>query len=179
MEHYRFLEKLFDFSRVENQVSFLISMLIGALTTFCNDFLGISVIFFLLLVIIMLTDYKTGLAASKHEEKVNAEKEGREVRQVFSSKKALGWAFKLGSDIVFLAVSLSLRKHIISEGLEFIDYPMKLIHFTLLIFILKWETHSVDENFERLGYSFKILKLVTWSLSQVQSRTKGAIKDEN
>jgi Ca2+/Na+ antiporter len=179
MEHYFFVAKLFDFSKQETKISLLVSFIfsvattiISALTKFSNDFLGISVVLFFLLFLIMITDYKTGLAASKHEEKIKAEKEQRPIKDVFSSKKALGWVFKLGSYLVFLAVSLSLRKHIINEGLDFLDIPMKLIHFTLLIFILKWETHSVDENCERLGYNFKILKLFTRNISQIQSIIK-------
>lgn len=116
--------------------------------TFAEQFLGISVGLFLLLFLVMITDYATGLTASKREG-------GK-----FTSRRGLQWLFKFGSYMVILAVSLFLRKEFIDNGLSWMDIPMRLIHFYILIHIFTWELKSVDENFERLGYSFRVLKLL-------------------
>lgn len=154
MEHYHFLAKLFDYSQGKVQIAAFFAAIIGGwisvLTMICNIFFGVSVIVFCMLMVVMLTDYITGLAASK--------KEGVK----FCSKKGLGWVFKLGSYMVFLTVSFSLQNEIASKsGLEFMRWPMQLIHFYILIHIFLWETQSVDENFERLGFNFRILKLIS------------------
>lgn len=166
MEHYYFLTKLFDFSKIEVQVSVVWSVMAAYLAVLSNNFMGISASIFMLLFAVMLIDYITGLAASK--------KEGL----AFISKKGLKWVFKLGSYMIFLAVSMGLRKEIIMNGLEFLDVPMKLFHFTILIHVFYWETRSVDENLERLGYSFRVLKLMSWGLNIIKSIAKKKLEDE-
>jgi len=170
MEHYSFLINLFDYSQPKVQGAGYMAAIIGGwlsvLTIICNNLLGVSVFVFGALIVIMITDYITGLAASK--------KEG----QRFISKRGLGWVFKLGSYMVFLAVSFSLQNEISTkDGLEFMRWPMQLIHFYILIHIFLWETQSVDENFERLGFNFRILKLVDRLFSITSKKIKKEIED--
>ncbi len=178
MEHYTFLFRLFDLSKPETQNSISISIIVGSFASFCNDFFGISITLFVFLCLIMVTDFRTGLLASKLEEKNKAKKENRPVGKYYNSKKGLQWVFKLGSYLIFLSLSFNLRKEIISNGMDFLDIPMKLMHYTILIHIFLWETVSVDENFERLGYSFRILKLFRWFLEILQLKTKKQIENE-
>lgn len=151
MTHMNFLSKLFDYGQIKVQAaSFygaILSAFITLLSGFTEGFLGISAGLFLLLFFVMVTDYVTGLRASK--------KEG----QKFISKKGLGWVFKFGSYLVFLAVSYGLRKELLSLQIDWLDIPLKLMHFYVLIHIFYWELKSVDENFERLDYSFRVLKI--------------------
>lgn len=168
MEHYHFLTKLFDFSQQRVQDAGFFAAIVGGwisvLTILCDNFFGISVFVFMALMVIMVTDYITGLSASK--------KEGKK----FCSKRGLGWVFKLGSYMVFLTVSFSLQNEIGNkEGLEFMRWPMQLIHFYILIHIFLWETQSVDENFERLGFSFRILKLINSILNITKTKVKAKI----
>lgn len=171
MEHYHFLTKLFDYSQPRVQDAGFFAAILGwwisVLTMFTDTVLGISIGLFGLLILIMLTDYGTGLAAAK--------KEG----QKFISKKGIGWVFKLGSYMVFLTVSFSLQNEIAGKaGLEFMRWPMQLIHFYILIHIFLWETQSVDENFERLGYSFRIMKLFSSVLTIAKSKVKDKISED-
>lgn len=171
MEHYTFIARLFDFSQSKVQdvsvLSVIIAYWLSILTMFTNSVLGISALLFGLLIIVMLTDYITGLAASK--------KEGVK----FCSKKGLGWVFKLGSYMIFLAISFALQKEITcASGFEFMKWPMQLIHFYILIHIFIWETKSVDENFERLGYNFRILKLFSSILLIAKSKVKDKISED-
>lgn len=164
MEHLIFLLRLFDFSQIKVQAAAfygaLLSVILTGLTAFSESFLGISVGLFLLLFGVMITDYVTGLRASR--------KEGKR----FISKRGLGWVFKFGSYMVFLAVSFLLRKELITTGLDFMEIPFKLIHFYILLHIFYWELKSVDENFERLDYSFRVLKIT----DEIYDTLKGLVK---
>jgi phage-related holin len=168
MEHYNFLIKLFDFSQDKVKDAAFLGGLFGyilsVIAMFCSNVLGISVGLFALLVVVMVTDYITGLMAAKKE------------KQKIVSKKGLGWVFKLGSYMVFLSVSFILQNEIVNKaGFEFLSFPLELIHFYILIHIFMWETKSVDENFERLGYSFRILKLFSALLNSTKKQVKSKI----
>lgn len=161
MGQLRFLFRLFDYTELKVQLAAFYSFLASFFCAFSQNFMGISGSLFLLLFIIMLTDYATGLKAAKIE------------GQKFESKKGLGWVFKFGSYMIFLAVSFLLKREVvIIYGVEWIDIPMKLIHFYVLIHIFLWELKSVDENFERLGYSFRILKFADQFFGLIKSLIK-------
>lgn len=123
------------------------AILFSVVCSFSEKFLGISGGLLMILFVVMITDYITGLKASK--------KEGKK----FCSRRGLEWVFKFGSYLVFLGVSFLIRKELIAYDLGIMEMPFKVIHFYILIHIFWWETKSIDENFERLGYSFRILKL--------------------
>ena len=171
MGHLHFLTRLFNYSEFKVKISGFYGSLIGGLFSlvsgFSEGFIGISGGLFILLFIVMVTDYATGLKASK--------KEGRN----FSSSKGLGWVFKFGSYMVFLAVSLFLRKELVYLGLDWMRVPFKIIHFYILLHIFIWELRSIDENFERIGYSFKILKLADDIFCMVRSMVKKKIDDND
>lgn len=166
MGHLEFIQRLFNYADLKVKVAAFYGMISSMLFSLCQQFIGISMSLFLLLFVIMITDYITGLRASKIEGKT------------FISKKGLGWVFKLGSYIIFLSVSFHIRKEIIMNEIEFLEWPMKLIHFYLLIHIFYWELKSVDENFERLGYSIRILKLLDNIFYTVRNLITKKIKDE-
>lgn len=164
MGHLAFLTRLFDFTDIKVKIAsfygVLLSAMLTTLSSFSQGLLGISAGLFLLLFVIMITDYVTGLKASK--------KEGVE----FISKRGLGWVFKFGSYLVVLSVSLSLRKELILNGFDWLEIPFISIHFYILVHILMWELKSVDENFKRLGYEFKVLGLITDIFLIVQTMLK-------
>lgn len=165
MEQLRFFYRLFNYSEMKVQVAGFYGALMSVVCAFAEHFLGISVGLFLLLFLVMITDYATGLAASKREG-------GK-----FTSRRGLQWLFKFGSYLVILAVSLFLRTEFIANGLSWLDIPMKLIHFYVLIHIFTWELKSVDENFERLGYSFRVLKLLDGIFSMLRQMFKKRIDE--
>ena len=131
---------------------------------------------FAMLFIVMITDYITGLAASKYEEKARAEKEGRDSKPVFTSKKGLRWVFKFGSYITFLYISFSLEQHIQKNDLDILTYVSKVAHFYILMHIFYWELKSVDENFERLGFKFKIFGVFNSIFNSMKGTMEPTIK---
>jgi len=164
MEHLKFLTKLFDFSENKVQIAAaygtVFSVLLTFLTSFSEKFLGISLGLFLILFGVMITDLITGIM-SAHKEK-----------EKLTSKKGLGWVFKFGSYLVFLGVSFALRKEVLILQFDWIDVTLKLIHFYILTHIFYWELKSVDENFERLGYSIRILKITDDIFDMVKNIVK-------
>jgi len=74
MTHLNFLTKLFDFSELKVQVAsfygLLISSFLTLITTFTEGFLGISAGIFLLLFLVMITDFVTGIRSAKKEGQV-------------------------------------------------------------------------------------------------------------
>lgn len=164
MEHLQFLTKLFDFSqsKVQSAAAYatVFSVLLTFFTTFSEKFLGISLGLFLILFVVMITDFITGIMSARKE------------NEKLTSKKGLGWVFKFGSYLVFLAVSFALRKEVLIFQFDWIDVALKLIHFYILIHIFYWELKSVDENFERLGYSIRILKITDDVFDMVKNIVK-------
>ena len=159
LQQYSFLTKLFNYKSLDIQIIAVWSALVSIFISFSNDFLGISAGIFAMLFIVMITDYVTGLAASRYEEVQKAKKENRCPKDVFTSKKGLRWVFKFGSYIVFLYISCMLQEHITVNKLDVLTYFSKIAHFYILIHIFSWELKSVDENFARLGFKFQIFGL--------------------
>jgi phage-related holin len=126
----------------------VLSSIVSYLSSFCVNFMGISVKLFALLMLVMVTDFITGLAAAKREE------------QKITARKGIRWVFKFGSYAIILTVFFMLHKELNKEGIAFLDIPFKLVHFFILFNIFYWELKSVDENFARLGMEFKVLKLI-------------------
>lgn len=169
MEHMEFLCRLFDFSDIKIRIISFFGMVGSAIFTvislFSESVLGISAGFLILLVIIMITDYITGLCVAVKKE--------IELR----SKRGLGWVFKLGSYLVALAASLFLRKELILNGFGWLEIPLIAMHFYILTHILLWELKSVDENFKELGYDFKVFTLITELFVFLQSSLKRKFND--
>ena len=81
--------------------------------------------------------------------------------------------------MVFLFISLKLIEYIEVNDITFMTIVVKLAHFYILIHIFYWEIKSVDENFERLGYNIKILKLVSNLFRFFNKLVENKIKQEN
>lgn len=178
MTHYKFVIRLFDYTDSSIQTISIWSAFTALIISFSNNFLGISVGLFCMLFVLMIMDYITGLSAAKLEEIRQARQEGRAVKDIFSSKKGLGWVFKFGSYLTFLYISLLLSQYIEQAGLDFAPWFFKLVHFYILIHIFYWEIKSVDENFERIGYKLKILKIIANLLYLVSKFAEKKIKIE-
>ena len=130
----------------------------------CNAFTRTCLLF-----VIMITDYITGLSASK--------KEGQKFPQV---KKGTGWVFPKFSYLVYLWGVNCFVEHLISKNLDIFTYPVFILHIYMIIHILLWETKSIDENLERLGYNFKILKIFDNVFTIFKKHiTKKRLKNEN
>ena len=123
-----------------------VSVVTGAFQFLSEEIMGVNVLFTILLFVIMIADYITGLRA--------ATKEGIPKR----SKKGLRWVIKLGVYITLISILSSLVAE--SKGIESASTALLLIKIYVMFHICFWEAESIDENLERLGYNFRILKVL-------------------
>ena len=131
---------------VWGMVCTLASLFTGAFRFLSEEVMGVSILFTIILFVIMIADYITGLKA--------ATKEGVPKR----SKKGLRWVIKLGVYIMLISMLSSLCAE--SKEVESAYATMSLIKIYVMFHICFWEITSIDENLERLGYSFRILKIL-------------------
>lgn len=133
-------------------------------THFTTHIIGVSVLYAFLLFVIMVADYITGIRAAKKE----WIKEHQGKRWKGESKKGLRWVIKYFTYIMgFFLINVitkevnSLNLGVIAD-LSGIDFDaifiliFKVIKLFLMLYIMRWELTSIDENLERLGYDFQI-----------------------
>lgn len=154
LEHYKFLKHLFNYGLEKVQESAFFSVLANAILIlmgyfnyFADHIVGVSASFIIMVAVVMSVDLITGLKAAKKE------------KQDRTSKKGLRWVFKLGSYIMFVYGLNTFIIECSTYGFDWLQYPLNLLKMYVIGHILFWETKSIDENFERLGYSLRILKL--------------------
>ena len=193
-EQFQFIPNMFDTSSNKVQscslwsvsASFLIG-LTDFITHFTVNIVGVSIMYAILLFIIMIVDFATGIKASK---KIWL-KEHPEEKWKSESKKGLRWVIKYFTYIggFFMINVLCKEVAAISFGSlagvnvdEIFMLTFKVIKLFLMLYILRWETRSIDENFEKLGYDFRIFDFfsnaVTAITSLFKSKTGIEIKDK-
>lgn len=156
-------------------------------THFTVDIVGVSILYAILLFIIMVADFITGIKASK---KVWL-KEYPGEKWKSESKKALRWVIKYFTYIGGFFMINVLYKEVaaISFGSlagvnvdEIFMLIFKVIKLFLMLYILRWETRSINENFEKLGYNFRIFDFFSNAVTAVtalfKSKTGIEIKDK-
>ncbi len=141
------IHRIFNFAEYKVQVSALFAAVFAVICSFSQRVLGISGFLFILLILVMYIDYKTGVRASKKEKKE------------ITTKKRSRWIWKLGGYMLVLSLSLWIRLHILDNGLDYFDIPFRLIHFYIILHIIHLEMKSIDENLLRIGVKFQIFKV--------------------
>ena len=157
LEQYSFLKPMFSFSTEKaKETTFLgavatsLAMVTTMFNYWANEVLGMTVWACLMIFIIMFIDLITGVASV-------AIIDGKDA---LCSKKGLRWIFKFGSYTVFVYVLNSLVKESTVYGYSWITEAITVIKLFVIFKICFWEMKSIDENFEKLGYSFRIFKML-------------------
>jgi len=127
-----------------------IAMISTMFSYWANEVLGMTVWVCLMIFIIMFIDLVTGVASA-------AIVDGKEA---LCSKKGLRWIFKFGSYTVFIYVLNSLVKESAGYGYTWITEAITVVKLFVIFKICFWEMKSIDENFEKMGYSFRIFKML-------------------
>lgn len=136
-----------------------------------DTILGISLYMLVAFFSIMIVDYVTGYRASR--------KEGDKPR----SKKGLRWVVKLFAYLFALYIINALvidakRLNSVFPLHEYIPFVLEVFKYLVLFFIVRWETKSIDENFNRLGYNFKIFGMFDMIFDGVIGIFNKTIKDK-
>jgi len=155
LEQYGFIRAFADFNSEKLRMAAfwgiifnLLIMLTGMFNYWANEILGISPAVALMIFIIMLFDLVTGVTASINE--------GEQI----TSKKGTRWIIKFGSYATFLYVLDSLIDETALYNFSWLVYPMTVIKLFIIFTICFMELKSIDENFERMGMSFRIFKFL-------------------
>lgn len=186
-EQLMFLPKMFNTSSHKVQEcgmwSAVYSLLIWFLdwaTNFTIHIVGVSILFATTLFIIMVVDFITGIRAAKLE--FLREHPGQKWSS--ESKKGLRWVIKYFTYIMgFYLINLITREvtdlnlGIVTDltGIDFeavFVFLLKIIKLFLMLYIMRWECKSIDENLERLGYDFKIFDFFDNSITAITSLFK-------
>lgn len=153
-EQFKFLKYITDFSNPKVQecsfwgiITTFLVFISDAVRFVADTVMGVTVYFTVSLFIIMVVDLVTGLLAAKKES------------QKRTSKKGLRWAIKFCSYVLFIHTLNSLMVDSSRTGIEVIPVTMEIIKYCVAFHIMFWETKSIDENLERMGYSFQVFKL--------------------
>ena len=170
LEQYGFIRTAISFNdeRIQQAtfwsvVANILIMTTGWFDYWANDVLGMSVGVTLMIFIILFFDLITGMCASVNE------------GQTLSSKRGLRWVFKFCSYIIFVYTLNNLVREVKLYEFGWLLYPMNIIKLFVIFTISFWEIKSIDENFERLGYSFGIFKL----LNPIYNIFKGIVKKQS
>lgn len=128
-----------------------IAMAVTMFSYWANEILGMTVWAALMIFVIMFIDLITGVSAAAISNKPD---------DVLRSKKGLRWVFKFGSYTVFIYVLNSLVKESATNSYSWIVESMNVVKLFVIFKICFWELKSIDENMEKMGYSFRIFKLL-------------------
>lgn len=158
-EQYSFLKPLFNYKLEKTQDSAMLGVIIslvsnftlwftGAFKSFSENFLGVGVAFIVMIFIIMIADFITGIFAAKKR------------KEDLESKKGLRWVVKFGSYILFVYILNAFSKEAALQSYEWLCYPLGIIKIYILAHITIWELKSIDENLASLGFDLRILKMI-------------------
>lgn len=170
-EQFQFIPRMFNTASLKVQDNGIFSILWSSIIWFFTrlfhitvDYIGVSVLYSILLFIVMIMDFITGYQASKKEWKT--EHPGERFRG--ESKKGLRWVIKYFVYITGFFTLNVMIKEVATLNIEDLEKLLKvnvagiivgifmITRIFLMLYILRWELKSIDENFERIGFSFKI-----------------------
>ena len=131
-------------------VATTLAMVTTMFNYWANEVLGMTVWACLMIFVIMFIDLLTGVSAAAYTEG----------RSALCSKKGLRWVFKFGSYTVFVYVLNGLVKEAAVHEYSWITEAMTVVKLFVIFKICFWEMKSIDENLEKMGYSFRIFKML-------------------
>lgn len=193
-EQFQFIAKMFDTSSQKVQecglwsafVSFII-WFINMLTDFTVDIIGTSILYAILLFLVMVLNFITGIKASRKT--WLAAHPGEAWKS--DPKKALGWVIEYTAFLGgFFLINVLLKEvYTMNFGSmagvnidELFILIFKVIKLFFMIYIIRWKLKSIDENLEKLGYDFRIFDFLENAITAVtslfKSKTGIEIKDK-
>jgi len=168
-EQYSFLKPMFSCHTEKSHAT----TFFGAITTatamaasmfsyWAKEVLGMTEWVCLMIFIIMFIDLVTGVASAAY----------MDGRESLCSKKGLRWIFKFGSYTVFIYVLNGLVKESAIHEYSWVTESITAVKLFVIFKICFWELKSIDENLEKMGYSFQIFNM----LDPIYNVFKGLIK---
>lgn len=155
--------KIWDFNETNVILASILACMVTLISTFSQNYLGISGSFGIAMAIVIIVDFITGIAAAK--------KLGKQV----TSRKGLRSLYKTGAYITFLYIAFSLKQEV-KEGLfqDVIGY----FHVYLIAHICFWELFSIDENLGRLGIDLGLTDTLRGILNKLKNKIISEEKED-
>jgi hypothetical protein len=186
-EQFQFIPKMFNTASIRVQEygvwSAIWSVIVCISTQICNitvNVIGVSVLYAIVLFVVMIIDFVTGISSSRKEWKELHP--GKRFKS--ESKKGLRWVIKYFTYIAGFAIINLLSNEVSLLNIEELETLLKvdiaaiitgifiLMRFFLMLYVLSWELKSIDENLERLGYNFQIFDFFDNLISSVSGILK-------
>ncbi len=139
--------KPFNFSLMKVEISTILATICTILSTFATNYLGISGAFAMVLFILLVTDFFTGIAAAKYN------------KRKITSRRGLRTLYKAGAYVLFIYVSFNLHKELEGKA-ELFETIIKYFHIYIIVHVSFWELFSIDENFKKIGLDLGITALL-------------------
>ncbi len=139
--------KPFNFSLMKVEIAGILSAIISAIATFSQDYLGISGAFALVLFVLLITDFITGVSAAKY------------TKRKITSRKGLRSVYKAGAYLLFIYVAFQLYQELEGKA-ELFETIVKYFHIYIVVHVCFWELFSIDENLKKLGMDLGITNVL-------------------
>lgn len=119
------------------------------LSTFFESYFGISGIFAMSMLFLVIVDHITGTLAAKRR------------REKITSSQGLKTVYKAGAYMFFIYMAFQLQNEIRrNEVIGFLDETIRYFHLYIIIHIFYWELFSVDENLSKIGIKVGLSSLL-------------------
>lgn len=147
--------KPFNYSLMKVEIAGIVSAIVATIIGFSESYLGISGAFSLALLVLLVADFFTGIAAAGHlKDKIN-------------SKKGLRTVYKAGAYTLFMYIAFQLYGELKGKAPLF-EFIIKSFHTYIIVHISFWELFSVDENLKKLGLDLGITNILKTSYQGVK-----------
>lgn len=146
--------KPFNFELFKVKAVFITASVTTLITSFFEQYFGISGFFAFILLITLVANHITGVA--------RAIKQKKKIR----TSKALKTVWKMAGYLFFILVAYNLQKEI--EGAFIFDDVIRYMHVYVVVHVCIWELYSVDENLKELGINLGI----TYILDLIKDKLK-------
>lgn len=147
------LIKIFDFSEIKVIIASLLASICTILTSFSENYLGISGSFFIAMAILIISDFFTGILAA------------RKRKDAITSKKGRHSLYKTGAYLLFLYIAFSLKQEVSSDVFSYI---LNYFHIYIIAHICFWELFSIDENLKVLNIDLGITNMLKNIFSKIK-----------
>ncbi|MBV1928917.1 MAG: phage holin family protein, partial [Gammaproteobacteria bacterium] len=146
----------FDFHSFKVETIAIMSSILTMLSTFSENYLGISGAFAMVLFVLLIVDFATGIAAA------------RSSKEQITSRKGLRTLYKSGAYILFMYVAFSLHKELEGKA-ELFETVIKYFHIYIIIHVSFWELFSIDENLKKLNIDLGITDLLKLCYNNIKN----------
>ena len=151
IDYFLQLFKPFDFTMFKGQFIIVIASFTTVVSSFFEDYFGISGIFALSLFILVIGDHAVGTAVAIKK------------KQKITSSLGLKTVWKAGAYLFFIYMAFQLQNEVERKELtSVLSKTIKYFHLYIIIHIFYWELFSIDKHLNNLGFNLGISRFLKY-----------------